>query len=82
MITAAQCRAARGLLNWSQPDLARAANVGTTTLRNFEIGSNTPRPATLTVIQLAFEAAGVEFTSENGSGPGVRLKKSGSEPAL
>jgi len=75
MITPAQCRAARGLLNWTQPDLARAANVGTTTVRQFEVSGAMPRPATLTVIRLAFEAAGVEFIPENGGGAGLRLKK-------
>jgi len=36
MITPAQCRAARGFLNWTQPDLAREAQVGKNTLIDFE----------------------------------------------
>jgi hypothetical protein len=31
--------------------------------------------ATVQAMQLAFEAAGVEFIPENGSGAGVRMKK-------
>jgi transcriptional regulator with XRE-family HTH domain len=51
MITPAQCRAARGLLDWKQLDLAREAGVGVVTIRHFEGGANTPRRATLEVIQ-------------------------------
>ncbi|WP_348643913.1 helix-turn-helix domain-containing protein [Phyllobacterium myrsinacearum] len=37
-ITADQCRAARALTNMSQEDLAKAAKVGLSTVRNFETG--------------------------------------------
>jgi transcriptional regulator with XRE-family HTH domain len=74
MITPAQCRAGRALLNWSQQQLATAAQVGVVTVRQFE-GGGSPRPATLDVIRRALEAAGVEFIAENGGGPGVRLRK-------
>ena len=77
MISPAQCRAARGLLNWTQNDLASAAGVGATTVRQFELEGAVPRNATLAVISLAFERAGVELIPENGGGPGVRLKKIG-----
>jgi DNA-binding XRE family transcriptional regulator len=36
MITAAQCRAARGLLDWSQLDLAKFAGVGVVTVHQLE----------------------------------------------
>ncbi|WP_018264021.1 helix-turn-helix domain-containing protein [Methylobacterium sp. WSM2598] len=74
MISPAQCRAARGLLNWTQADLARAASVGVVTVRQFEAGSAEPRQATLTVLRQAFEAAGLEFIPENGGGAGVRFR--------
>lgn len=74
MISAAQCRAARGLLNWTQAELAAAASVGVVTVRQFEGGSAEPRPATLTVIRQAFETAGVHFIPENGGGAGVRMR--------
>ena len=75
MITPAQCRAARGLLDWSQQHLADRASVGVVTVRQVEGGLTEPRRATLDVIRRAFETAGVEFIDENGGGPGVRLKK-------
>jgi transcriptional regulator with XRE-family HTH domain len=75
MITAEQCRAARGLLDWGQADLAEKAGVGIVTVRQVEAGGHEARRATLQVIKHAFELAGVEFIDENGGGPGVRLKK-------
>jgi len=76
MITSEQCRAARGLLAWSQQQLAQKAAVGVVTVHQLEAGSSQPRRATLTVIRRAFEAAGVEFIDDNGGGPGVRLRDS------
>ena len=75
MLTSAQCRAARALLNWSQQDLANHAAVGIVTVHQLEAGLSQPRRATLDVIRRALEAAGVEFIDENGGGPGVRLLK-------
>jgi transcriptional regulator with XRE-family HTH domain len=75
MLTAAQCRAARGLLDWSQQGLAEKARVGIVTIRQLEAGVTEPRRATLDVVRRALEAAGVEFIDENGGGPGVRLRK-------
>ena len=75
MITPEQSRAARGLLGWSQQELASKAGVGIVTVHQLEAGTSQPRRATLDVIRRAFESAGVEFIDENGEGPGVRLKK-------
>jgi len=75
MITPAQCRAARALINWSQLELATAARVGVVTVRQFEIGAAEPRNATADAIERALIGAGVIFVPENGEGPGVRLKK-------
>ena len=75
MITPEQCRAARGLLDWSQQDLARAAQVGIVTVRQLEAGSIQPRRATLIVVRRTLEDAGVEFIDENGGGAGVRLRE-------
>ena len=79
MITPSQCRAARGLLDWSQQDLATRAGVGLVTVHQLEAGSTQPRRATLDVIRRAFENAGVDFIDENGGGPGVRLRKRSKE---
>ena len=75
MITRAQCRAARALLEWNQQELARKASVGIVTVHQFESGVSQPRRATLDVIRRAFKSAGVEFIDENGGGPGLRLRK-------
>jgi transcriptional regulator with XRE-family HTH domain len=72
--SAAQCRAARGLLNWSQSELCKMAKVGIRTLGDFERESHTPNHYLLTDIRSALEAAGIEFFSwEEGGGAGVRL---------
>jgi transcriptional regulator with XRE-family HTH domain len=74
-MTPAQCRAARGLLDWTQDKLCEAAQVSGPTVRDFENGKATPRRASLAAIQRALEDAGVEFIADNGGGPGVRLRK-------
>ncbi|MFG1421724.1 helix-turn-helix domain-containing protein [Roseixanthobacter liquoris] len=74
-MTPAQCRAARGLVDWSQADLASAANVGLSTLRNFEAGRSAPMANNLAALRAALESAGVILVEENGEGPGVRLRK-------
>ncbi len=74
MVTPAQCRAARGLLDWSQQQLADAASVGLSTVRNFEKGRSAPVTNNLNAIRHALEGAGVIFVDQNGHGPGVRLR--------
>jgi transcriptional regulator with XRE-family HTH domain len=75
MISPAQCRAARGLLDWKQSELAERAGVGIVTVRQFEASAHDSRRATLEVIRRAFELAGVEFINENGGGAGVRFRE-------
>jgi transcriptional regulator with XRE-family HTH domain len=75
MISPAQCRAARGLLDWSQQILAVEAGVGVVTIRQLEGSNQQPRRATLAVVKAALERAGVEFIDENGGGAGVRLRR-------
>jgi hypothetical protein len=41
----------------------------------FERSETVVAAATVQTMQLAFEAAGVEFIRENGNGAGVRMKK-------
>jgi transcriptional regulator with XRE-family HTH domain len=75
MITPSQCRAARGLLDWTQQELADAARIGVATVRLFEGDVGESRQATLAMLRQAFESAGVDFIDENGGGSGVRLRK-------
>ena len=77
MVSAAQCRGARGMLGWNQGQLADAAKVSRPTLVNFERGVRTPYKNNLIAIRIALEAAGIEFIEENGGGPGVRLRVPG-----
>lgn len=74
-MTPEQCRAARGLVDLTQGDLAAQAKVGLSTVRNFEAGRSVPVANNLMAIQSALQAAGVTFIPENGGGAGVRLAK-------
>jgi transcriptional regulator with XRE-family HTH domain len=77
-LIAAQCRAARGLLNWSQDALAEASRVGISTVGDFERDRRTPCNHLLRDIRSALESAGIEFIADNAGGPegpGVRLRK-------
>ncbi|MFC7334532.1 helix-turn-helix domain-containing protein [Rhodocista pekingensis] len=74
-ITAAQLRAARGLLNWSREQLAAHAGTTERTVARIELEEGAPRTSTIAAIRTALESAGVEFIPENGGGPGVRLKR-------
>ncbi|WP_428037199.1 helix-turn-helix domain-containing protein [Bosea thiooxidans] len=67
MITPAQCRAARALLDWRQEDLAKAAHLGLSTIRDFEKGRRVPTYNNLRGIKLALEEAGVEIGTEKSS---------------
>lgn len=74
-LSAGQLRAARGLIGWSQAQLAEAAKVGRATIADFEAGKRDPYERTLADLQRALESAGVIFVEENGNGPGVRMRK-------
>lgn len=73
-MTPSQCRMARAGLGLGVRELASEAGVSTNTVTRLERGEEL-RPSTLEAIRSALEAAGVEFIEENGSGPGVRLRK-------
>jgi transcriptional regulator with XRE-family HTH domain len=61
MILPAQSRAARALLNWSQPELAQASGVSVSTIRDFETGKRSPIGSNLAALNRALERAGIEF---------------------
>ena len=72
-LSPALCRAARGLLDWTQEDLAHAAGVSRSTVRDFEKGRHDLHRASEEQILAAFDAAGVALIPPHGGGPGVRL---------
>ena len=74
-VTNAQIRAARGLLSWTVRDLAEKAGVHRNTITNIETGKYAGDAETLSAIRTTLEGAGVEFSPENGGGPGVRLRE-------
>jgi DNA-binding XRE family transcriptional regulator len=75
-LSAAQSRAARALLNWSQAELAKTAAVAQQTVVDFERGARKPYPKNLTAMRRALEAAGVEFFNDSG----VKLKAKPAAP--
>jgi transcriptional regulator with XRE-family HTH domain len=70
------CRAARGLLGWSQQELATRADVARKTIADFELSQVTPHPRTLRDVVATLEAAGVEFLppETNITRGGVRMR--------
>ena len=74
-ITPAQCRAARGLVEFDQASLASKANVSRNTIVDFEKGKRVPNVNNLAAIRAALESDGVIFVDENAEGAGVRLRK-------
>lgn len=73
MLTPETSRAARGLLDWSQAELARHSNLSESTIRDFEKGRRQPTRNNLAAVHSAFEKAGIEFL--NHGQPGVRLAR-------
>jgi DNA-binding transcriptional regulator YiaG len=60
-----QCRAARGFVDWSQSDLATAANVSLSTVRDFEKGRRVPIANNLAAMEAALASQGVRISTEN-----------------
>lgn len=77
MITSAQIRAARGMLNWSRKDLAQSSGISFASMMRLESFDGVPASnfKTLEAIKNTFENAGIEFIGTPDDGPGVRLFK-------
>lgn len=71
-----QCRAARGLLNWTQEHLALCAGVSRSTIKDFECHRHALHRATESLLIGALEKGGVLLLGDGaqGAGPGVRLR--------
>lgn len=75
-LTAAQCRAGRSLLGWTQAELSERASVNTRTLMDFESGKRSPNPATLKALANALIDSGVTIIeADQTGGDGVRVSK-------
>jgi transcriptional regulator with XRE-family HTH domain len=75
LISAAQIRAARALIGITQPSLAKAANLGLSTVVDFERARRDVSRDAILAMKKALERLGIEFIEPNGGGPGVRLKR-------
>jgi transcriptional regulator with XRE-family HTH domain len=65
-ITASQCRAARALLNWSQPELAQRCGMHVQTVSAYESDVRIPSKRTLEKTTMTFESSGIEFLPHDG----------------
>jgi predicted transcriptional regulator len=78
MLTSAQIRAARALVSWSQPALAKASGLSLPTIVRMESAAGPGRSSAANVdaVRRALEDAGVVFVeADDAIGPGVRLKQ-------
>jgi len=77
LITSAQIRAARALLDWSRSDLSMRSGVGASALMRLESSEGIPpgNIKTFEAVQKAFEQAGIEFIGTPEEGAGVRWRK-------
>lgn len=74
MITPAQCRAGRALLQWSQEDLERNSAIAKRTIAEFEReGRGQLQVKVENLLIQAFTKAGIELIAQNGGGDGVRF---------
>jgi hypothetical protein len=78
-LSAAQCRAGRALLEWSEAQLSQSASIDLQTIVDFEKRLRAPDETTRRRLRATLEAAGVVFIAENGGGAGARLKFSRAE---
>ena len=76
MITSAQIRAARAMLDWSREQLSDNSSVGISALMRLESAEGVPSGniKTFEAVQKALEEAGIEFLGSPEEGAGVRWK--------
>ena len=77
MITGLQIRAARAILRWTVRDLAKISGLSFPTVNRLEQEDGIPagRSQSLSDIQKALEAAGIEFIGNPDDEPGVKVKR-------
>lgn len=69
-----QCRAARGLLDWTQERLAERAGVSRSTVRDFERHRHVLHRGTESLLVRTLQEAGVILLPPGEHGPGVRIR--------
>jgi len=76
LITSAQIRAARALLNWSRDQLSIKSGVGVSALMRLESAEGVPSGniRTFESVEKTFEKAGIEFIGTPEHGAGVRWR--------
>lgn len=81
MISPAQLRAARALLDWSRADFGISAGISPETIRNIETARFEPTAETVRKISLAFAAEGIGFFDYLGGYrvAGVFLRQAGND---
>ena len=67
LVHAAQVRAARALLGWSQGDLAERAGISKQAVNRIESGNMDARFSTVSALDEAFRGAGVEMGEDHTS---------------
>ena len=73
---AAQVRAARALLNWSQSELAERSGVSRPVIARVETTATDARSSTVRAIVAAFQAAGVSFVNGSNGSYGLHRRSS------
>jgi predicted transcriptional regulator len=78
MISSRQIKAARSLLGWKGQDLADKSGVGVATIRRYEAQDGIPNANKFVIraIKTCLEEAGIIFSGDPLTDPGVRLRKS------
>ena len=66
------------MVGWMQKELSEHSGVSIPSIKRLEKGTGPMgvRLNTISALERALEAAGIEFIDENGGGPGVRMRKS------
>jgi transcriptional regulator with XRE-family HTH domain len=82
LMTPSQCRGARALLDMTQPELARAAHLGLSTVVDFERMRREVSIEAIAALRGALERRGIIFIDENGGGPGLRLRSRESSKSI
>lgn len=62
-------------MQWTQAYLAEVANLGVSTIADFELERRDVSDTAQQAIKKALEVGGVIFIAENGQGEGVRRRK-------